>query len=201
MILRQDNADLRLTEIGRNIGLVSDARYDKLMRKREDIERARQALGAVVPPSEALTAMLEAKGESGVVTGVRLSELLKRNLIGYTDLQMLFDSLPSVSDEAREQVEIEAHYGGYIERENERIRRFESQENILLPSDLDYSAIGGLRLEARQKLSAQRPRSLGQASRISGVSPSDIAVLLIRLKALGLGKNNENSSESGGEQA
>jgi len=201
LILRQDNADLRLTEIGRNIGLVSDARYDKLMRKREDIERARQALGAVVPPSEALNAMLEAKGESGVVTGVRLSELLRRNSIGYTDLQMLFDSLPSVSDEAREQVEIEAHYGGYIERENERIRRFESQENILLPSDLDYSAIGGLRLEARQKLAAQRPRSLGQASRISGVSPSDIAVLLIRLKALGLGKNNENSSESGGEQS
>lgn len=201
LILRQDNADLRLTEFGRNIGLVSDERYAKLMRKKEDIERAKQALGVVVPPSEALNRLLAEKGENGVVTGVRLSELLKRNSIGYTDLQMLFESLPSVSEEAREQVEIEAHYGGYIERENERIKRFESQETILLPSDLDYSAIGGLRLEARQKLSAQRPRSLGQASRISGVSPSDIAVLLIRLKALGADKSTENSDESGGEQA
>ncbi len=213
LLLRQDNADLRLTEFGRKVGLVSDERYAKLMRKREEIARARSALGAVVPPSEALNALLASNGESGVASGVRLWELLKRNSIGYTELQALFEAaLPAdISAEAREQIEIEARYGGYIERENERIRRFESQESIVLPNDLDYGAISGLRLEARQKLSALRPLNLGQASRISGVSPSDIAVLLIKLKALGAEKssaakygsicNTENPTEGGGEQA
>ena len=184
LLLRQDNADLRLTELGRRTGLISSARYDKLMYKKEEIAKAKQALAASVPPGEALNAMLSEKGESPLITGARLDNLLKRGGIRYTDLTALFPSLPSVSEEAAFELETEAHYGGYIERENERIRRFESQESIELPQELDYKAIAGLRLEARQKLSALRPRNLGQAGRISGVSPADIAVLMIKLKEI-----------------
>ena len=184
LLLRQDNADLRLTELGRRTGLISSARYDKLMYKKEEIAKAKQALAASVPPGEALNAMLIKKGESPLITGARLDNLLKRGGIRYTDLTALFPSLPSVSEEAAFELETEAHYGGYIERENERIRRFESQESIELPQELDYNAIAGLRLEARQKLSALRPRNLGQAGRISGVSPADIAVLMIKLKEI-----------------
>lgn len=101
---------------------------------------------------------------------------------------------PPLSDEAREQIEIDAHYGGYIEKQNEHIRRFENQENMLLPPDFDYESINGLRLEARQKLTAMRPANLGQASRISGVSPADIAVLMIKLK-----QNGQNTAYSENE--
>ncbi|MBR0156496.1 MAG: tRNA uridine-5-carboxymethylaminomethyl(34) synthesis enzyme MnmG [Clostridia bacterium] len=190
LVLRQDNADLRLTELGRRTGLISSARYDRLMDKKEQVEKAKIALSATVPPSESLNSMLEAKGENPLVTGAKLMNLLKREGVHYTDLLALFPSLPPLSSDAELEIETEAHYGGYIERENERIRRFESQESIVLPDDLDYNAIGGLRLEARQKLSAHRPMNLGQASRISGVSPADIAVLMIRLKELNSAKGD-----------
>ena len=182
LILRQDNADLRLTELARRTGLVSSARYDRLMYKKDEIAKAKQALERTVPPGAELNAMLGNKGENPIVTGAKLINLLKRGPVGYTDLLLLYPSLPELSDEARTEIETEAHYGGYIERENERIRRFGSRESIALPPDLDYSAIAGLRIEARQKLSAMRPANLGQASRISGVSPADIAVLMIKLK-------------------
>lgn len=190
LVLRQDNADLRLTELGRRTGLISSARYDRLMDKKEQVEKAKIALSATVPPSESLNSMLEAKGENPLVTGAKLMNLLKREGVHYTDLLALFPSLPPLSSDAELEIETEAHYGGYIERENERIRRFESQESIVLPDDLDYNAIDGLRLEARQKLSAHRPMNLGQASRISGVSPADIAVLMIRLKELNSAKGD-----------
>ncbi|MBR6006888.1 MAG: tRNA uridine-5-carboxymethylaminomethyl(34) synthesis enzyme MnmG [Clostridia bacterium] len=196
LTLRQDNADLRLTELGRRTGLISDARYDKLMYKKDELERAKAALSRTVPPTEELNALLEEKGESPIVTGAKLFNLLKRNALCYTDLLRLYPELPELSDEARYELEAEAHYGGYIDRENDRIRRFESQESIELPPDLDYNAIGGLRLEARQKLSAQRPMNLGQASRISGVSPSDIAVLMIRLKELSCGAIRQQNVEN-----
>lgn len=188
LILRQDNADLRLTELGKRTGLISDERYDKLMRKKEQIIRAGEALKHSIPPSEALNALLLAKGETEVTTGIRLDNLLKRGCISYTELCALDAQLPEISDEAREQVEIQAHYGGYIEKQNELIRRFEKNESTLLPKDLDYNAISGLRIEARQKLTALRPQNLGQASRISGVSPADIAVLIIKLKSFELKK-------------
>ncbi|MCH5279016.1 MAG: tRNA uridine-5-carboxymethylaminomethyl(34) synthesis enzyme MnmG [Christensenellaceae bacterium] len=183
LVLRQDNADLRLTELGRRTGLISDERYGRLMRKREAIERANAALSVSVPPEDRLNALLEAKGESRVITGVKLENLLKRNNIGYTDLLALYPSLPDIPTDAREQVEISAHYGGYIEKQNEQIARFELQEGMTLPEDMDYESISGLRIEARQKLTRMKPKNLGQASRISGVSPADIAVLMIRLKA------------------
>ena len=182
LLLRQDNADLRLTERGLRTGLISPARYDKLMRKREDMERAMAALGGSVPPSEALNRLLQEKGEPPVQTGVKLFDLLRRRSIGYTDL-LRIAPLPDISPDAREQVEITARYDGYIQKQAQQVARFAALEERELPTDVDYNTIKGLRLEARQKLNAQRPRNIGQAGRISGVSPADVAVLLVYLKA------------------
>lgn len=182
LLLRQDNADLRLTERGLRTGLISPARYDKLMRKREDMERAMAALGGSAPPSEALNQLLQEKGEPPVQTGVKLFDLLRRRGIGYTDL-LRIAPLPDISPDAREQVEITARYDGYIQKQAQQVARFAALEERELPTDVDYNTIKGLRLEARQKLNAQRPRNIGQAGRISGVSPADVAVLLVYLKA------------------
>lgn len=187
LLLRQDNADLRLTELGLRTGLISEARYARLMEKKEGIARAVQALSAYAPPGEALAALLRAHGEPIPKTGVRLFDLLKRNGVGYTDLMGLYASLPSLSEEVRAQVEIMARYDGYIEKQRAQVERFRALEDTLLPETMDYASLEGLRLEARQKLSAQRPRSIGQASRISGVSPADIAVLLVHLKKREIG--------------
>ena len=182
LLLRQDNADLRLTERGLRTGLISPARYDKLMRKREDMARAMAALGGSAPPSEALNQLLQEKGEPPVQTGVKLFDLLRRRGIGYTDL-LRIAPLPDISSDAREQVEITARYDGYIQKQAQQVARFAALEERELPTDVDYNTIKGLRLEDRQKLNAQRPRNIGQAGRISGVSPADVAVLLVYLKA------------------
>lgn len=187
LLLRQDNADLRLTELGLRTGLISETRYARLMEKKDGIARAVQALSAYAPPGEALAALLRAHGEPVPKTGVRLFDLLKRNGVGYTDLMGLYASLPSLSEEVRAQVEIMARYDGYIEKQRAQVERFRALEDTLLPETMDYASLEGLRLEARQKLSAQRPRSIGQASRISGVSPADIAVLLVHLKKREIG--------------
>ena len=168
-------------------GLISEARYARLMEKKEGIARAVQALSAYAPPGEALAALLRAHGEPAPKTGVRLFDLLKRNGVGYTDLMGLYASLPSLSEEVRAQVEIMARYDGYIEKQRAQVERFRALEDTLLPETMDYASLEGLRLEARQKLSAQRPRSIGQASRISGVSPADVAVLLVHLKKREIG--------------
>ena len=187
LLLRQDNADLRLTELGLRTGLISETRYARLMEKKDGIARAVQALSAYAPPGEALAALLRAHGEPVPKTGVRLFDLLKRNGVGYTDLMGLYASLPSLSEEVRAQVEIMARYDGYIEKQRAQVERFRALEDTLLPEAMDYASLEGLRLEARQKLSAQRPRSIGQASRISGVSPADVAVLLVHLKKREIG--------------
>jgi len=140
-----------------------------------------------VPPSEALAALLSARGEAVPKTGIKLFDLLKRAGVGYTDLMGLYSQLPPLEEEVEEQVEIMARYDGYIEKQQQQVQRFRSLEDTLIPDGIDYLSTDGLRLEARQKLDAKRPRSIGQASRISGVSPADIAVLLIKIKQLAVG--------------
>ncbi|HWQ57548.1 MAG TPA: tRNA uridine-5-carboxymethylaminomethyl(34) synthesis enzyme MnmG [Clostridia bacterium] len=183
LLLRQDNADERLTEIGRRTGLVSDARYGRLMRKREEIARAKTALSAFAAPGEALAHLLESRGEPIPHSGARLYDLIRRRGVGYTDLAALYpETLPVLSREAREAVELDARYEGYIEKEKAHLARFRKLEDTPLPPALDYTKLEGLRIEARQKLAARRPESLGRASRISGVTPADVAVLMIYLK-------------------
>jgi tRNA uridine 5-carboxymethylaminomethyl modification enzyme len=182
LLLRQDNADLRLTERARRLGLVSEARYTRLCEKREGIQRTLLRLGTHVPPSDALRDYLTSVGESVPPNGAKLFDLLKRPNVRYTDLLGLFDCLEPVDREVEEQVEVMAHYDGYIEKQTEQVKRFRAMESTPLPQDFDYMTLDGLRLEARQKLNALRPENIGQASRISGVSPADIGVLLVFLK-------------------
>lgn len=183
MMLRQDNADMRLTEKARRTGLISDARYDRLMRKMEAISTANAALDRSVPATEALNELLSARGLTQVTGSVSLAALLKRKGIGYTDIARIYD-LPDIEKEARDEVEIEALYGGYIKRQADEIEKLRRLESKKIPNDVDYFAITNLRTEARQKLSAARPEDLGRASAISGVSPADIAVLSIYLNSI-----------------
>ncbi|MEL7672932.1 MAG: tRNA uridine-5-carboxymethylaminomethyl(34) synthesis enzyme MnmG [Chloroflexota bacterium] len=178
LLLRQDNADLRLTALARRTGLIGGARYDMLLRKQEGIARATEALRRIAPPDEILQTYLAQKGEPPAKSGVMLASLLKRQGVRYTELAALYD-LPALGPDALEQVEINAHYDGYIDKQREQVKRAQSLEDADLPPDADYLSIGGLRIEARQKLNARKPQSIGQAARIPGVSPADIAVLLI----------------------
>ena len=184
LLLRQDNADLRLTETGYRIGLASEARYQRMLRKRRDTE----ALAAhwertVLPPSPELTQALAQVGETAPASGATMAELLRRPAVTQQLLCPLDPApLPSVTPEAFVQAQIQIKYAGYLEREAQAVRRARELEDRLLPEDIDYTAITGLRLEARQKLAAIRPRSVGQAGRILGVSPADIGVLLVYLE-------------------
>ena len=183
LLLRQDNADLRLTEIGHEIGLISDERYEKFLIKKQDIENEIERLkNTVVRPTEKVNTFLEKHGTSKLSTGSKLSELLKRTEITYKDLAEIDDKRPDLSLQVQEEVEIQIKYEGYIKMEEEQVTKFKKMENKLLSADIDYSKIKGLSLEARQKLDKIKPGSIGQASRISGVSPADINVLLIYLQ-------------------
>ncbi len=185
LALRQDNADLRLTEQAMRTGLISNDRAIRLKEKKSTIELIKKQLEKRVQPSEQLNSMLEAKGETPVRTAIKLEDLLKRSNVSYSDLFGLYHyELLEISPcPATQQAEVEIKYAGYIEKQAEQIRRFEEQESLLLPPDMDYN-IDGLRIEARQKLTAIRPANIGQASRISGVSPADISVLMIILKSM-----------------
>ena len=183
LLLRQDNADMRLTEIGRRVGLVGDERYTKFLEKREAIEREiRRIEHTTVAPTEKVNAFLEAHGTTKLSTGAHLSELLRRPDLTYDALSEIDEGRPELPREVRITVEISVKYEGYIKRQLAEVQRGASLEEKLLPSDIDYKRIGGLRTEAAEKLSEIRPANLGQASRISGVNPADIAVLLIYLK-------------------
>ena len=182
LLHRQDNADERLSAIGHRIGLVSDAQYAAVQEKyRAVAQEIRRLESSGIPESAALNAMLTEKGTAAVKGSARLADLVRRPQIAYDDLAPFDPERPALPKAVREAVEIQMKYAGYIARQQKQVEDFQREENRLLPPDADYAAIGGLRVEARQKLAEIRPLSIGQASRISGVSPADIAVLLIWL--------------------
>jgi len=183
LLLRQDNADMRLTEMAVRTGLISDERLEKLHRKLKGLEEGVKYLrNKWVPATERMNALLEEKGEAKMNASARLSDLIKRPLLTYDDLRIADECLPDLQDDAKEQTEIELKYEGYISRQQAETRKFLREEQMELPQDLDYMTVDTLRIEARQKLNRVKPVSLGQASRIPGVSPGDITVLMILME-------------------
>ena len=182
LILRQDNADERLTPIGREIGLISDERWGRFQRKQsEKAAELKRVQGTTLPPSQALNDLLVSRGTTLVSTGIKICELLKRPQISYSDLADVDPHRPELSKAVQESVEIQLKYEGYIKRQLADIEEMRRVEGKVLPEDIDYGKIKGLRLEAAEKLEKVRPENLGQAGRVSGVSPADISVLMIWL--------------------
>ena len=182
LVLRQDNADERLTPLGRELGLISDRRWEKFQRKQEQKQaELKRVQKTTLPPSQELNDILVSRGTSPLTTGAKLADLLKRPQITYEDLEPVDKDRPQYSTAVFEAVEIELKYEGYIKRQRADIEEARRLERKCLPQDVDYSAIQGLRLEAGEKLNKVKPENIGQAGRISGVSPADISVLLIWL--------------------
>ena len=180
LLQRQDNADIRLSHIGLRVGLVSKERHNAVLEKYAAVEREIARLeSSHAAPTAQLHALLTLKGSPPPLTGVSLASLLRRPQLSYTDLAPFDKNRPQLPREVSEQVEISLKYAGYIDRQLRQVREFSKMENRALPKDLDYSAIKNLRIEARQKLEKVRPENFGQASRISGVSPADMAALMI----------------------
>ena len=183
LLLRQDNADLRLTEIGYEVGLISEDRYNKFLIKKKAIEDEVERLrNIVVKPSDVNNNYLESIGTSKITTGVKMADLLKRPQVTYENLAFIDIDRVELDERVKKEVEILLKYEGYINLESIQVDKFKNLENKKLSEDINYSEISGLRLEARQKLDKVKPSSVGQASRISGVSPADITVLLIWLE-------------------
>ena len=183
LLLRQDNADLRLTEKGYEIGLISKERYEKFLEKKNQIEKEIERIRkTTIKPSKEVKAFLVSHGTSEITSGVKLDELLKRTELTYKDLKEIDKDRPCLDRQVEEEVEIMIKYEGYINMQKKQVEGFKKLEKKLLPEEIDYDKIKGIRLEARQKLNKFKPYSVGQASRISGVSPADIAVLLIYLE-------------------
>lgn len=185
LILRQDNADTRLTPLGREIGLISDSRWQSFIQKQEQKKAEYKRLKkTVISPSDELNEILVSRETSPVTTGIRLIDLIKRPQLGYDALKDIDRTRPDLDPNIFEQVEIEVKYEGYIKRQEAQIEQMRRLENKSLPKNTDYNTIAGLRLEAQEKLNKIKPQNIGQASRISGVSPADISVLVIWLSQL-----------------
>ena len=183
LLLRQDNADLRLTPIGHEVGLISDERYEKFLNKKENIEKEVERLKKlVVKPEEKVNNLLEKAGTSILTNGTKMSELLKRTELTYEMLEKIDSERPNLSRQEKEEVEIQIKYEGYIKLQEAQVEKFKKLEMKLLPESIDYETLKGISLEGRQKLNRFKPRSIGQASRISGVSPADVSVLLVYLQ-------------------
>ena len=185
LLLRQDNADLRLTTIGHEIGLISDERYERFLKKKEHIEKEVARLRqTVVKPTKKVNDFLVKQGTSALTTGTKMSELLKRPEISYESLMEIDENKPELSRQEKDEVEIQIKYEGYIKLQEAQVEKFKKLEEKILPENIDYEEIKGISLEGRQKLNKFKPRSIGQASRISGVSPADVSVLLITLQQI-----------------
>lgn len=193
LVLRQDNADLRLTPLGREIGLIDDDKWDLFLHKRAMIERENERVCAtVLSPTPALNDVLEQAGTAPVRSGVTIAELLRRPQVDYKMLAPFDPDRPQLPDAVTEQVQTQIKYEGYIKRQESQIAEMRRLEVQKLPRDLDYSQVTGLRLEAAEKLARIRPENVGQASRISGVTPADVSVLLIYLRT-GRANQEENT--------
>ena len=185
LLLRQDNADMRLTEIGHQVGLISEERYNKFIQKRENIKREIERLKTInIKPEDKVNKFLREHNSSELNNGVKLIELLKRPEIKYEDLKEIVKDMPKLTRSEKEEVEIEVKYEGYIKLQLEQVEKFKKLETKILPEGINYLNLQGISLEARQKLDKFRPNSIGQASRISGISPADISVLLIHLEQM-----------------
>ena len=185
LLLRQDNADMRLTEIGYKVGLINKERYDNFLRKKENIEKEINRLRKTnVKPTEKVNDFLRKHGSSELSNGIKLVDLLKRTEINYKDLSEIDENMPKLTRAEAEEVEIEIKYEGYIKLQMAQVEKFKKLENKILPENIDYLNLKGISLEARQKLDKFKPNSIGQASRISGISPADISVLLNYLQQL-----------------
>lgn len=183
LLLRQDNADLRLTEIGHDVGLISDERYEKFLSKKENIySEISRIKSLIIKPTESVNQLLKKYNSSVITTGVKMSDLLKRTELTYENLAEIDQKRPDLLEAEKKQVEIQIKYEGYIKLQEAQVEKFKKLEKKTLPLDINYDNIKGLRIEARQKLNKIKPSSVGQASRISGVSPADISVLLIYLE-------------------
>jgi tRNA uridine 5-carboxymethylaminomethyl modification enzyme len=190
LLLRQDNADERLMPTGRKLGLINDTDWENYLIRKEQKEKEIERLKATtVAPNDALNQYLEGVGTAPMTTGLRLSELIKRPQVTYDGLAPFDKERPALTIDVREKIETEIKYEGYIARQKSAVDEMLRLEKKKIPENIDYSKVGSLRLEAVEKLEKVRPQSIGQASRISGVSPADLSVLIIYLEK---NKNGEN---------
>ncbi|MBQ7718275.1 MAG: tRNA uridine-5-carboxymethylaminomethyl(34) synthesis enzyme MnmG [Clostridia bacterium] len=189
LLLRQDNADERLTPIGYEIGLIKKSRYKKFCEKMSAVKKEIRRLEKTsLPPTEKLNGILESKGTETVTTGIRIAELLRRPQITYEDLEPVDTTRKPIGYAVSHQAEMKIKYAGYIKRQRQTVEQFRKLENKIIPKDIDFMSLKGIRIEARQKLDKIKPENIGQASRISGVSPADISVLLVIMEKYGKGK-------------